>query len=205
MKKQKKAQKKNWLNRRNIAITAAGLFVAGLVAAQLIFNSVVYRYMKRAAVTEMSNLITEAIRNGSKDAVVDGPSQRVYVPEAKLVLPPSPQGINGLRYRYTPALSDQTPDQAEIIFTTNAHQFRSTSLRGADSMYDLFAKVPSVQACSRQIQIFFDESHGEADGNLKRVVKKPLADGRIASIYLDQECPDDSEQLINYLKQIESY
>lgn len=204
MKKQKKAQKKNWLNRRNIALGLAALVIAGLVSAQLFLNKLFWDGYKRAANKEISGLINDALRGLNKDAVIDGPSRQVYMPDAKLVLPPYPAEIRFLRYNYFSAPGGELAPEVRIA-SGAIMDATMYSVGIAVSMEDLFSKVPKAQACSRQIQIFFDESHGEADGNLKRVVKKPLADGRIARIYLDQECPDDSEQLINYLKQIESY
>lgn len=205
MKNSKAKQQASRFNRHTAGIIVLILLIGCCFVAQVAFNKIIWQSLNRQNNLDLRRLITDAINNLSKEAVIDGPSRKVYLPEAKLVLPPYPIDLNGLRYRYSPA-QDEANFKAEIYITTNETlRYGISQIPSSDETEQIFESLPSAQACSRQILLAFEDIHGKPDHQNVKVSSIKLADGRTAYLYLDNGCKDNSEALINYLQQLQSY
>lgn len=204
MKKSKKQQLKYrfaWKPTLKVTAVILGLL---LLAAQLAYDKVLWRQDTHFADRELLGMISDSIQSLSKEAVVDGPSRHVYIPEARLLLPPYPKDILDIRYGYSPA--NEGVNDEEIRITTNAVLGTSLSaMRSGRNLQEIFDKVPKAQACSRQFMMTFKDSYGNTGDSYDKVATQQLADGRTVYLYLDSGCKDQSEPLLNYLKQTQSY
>jgi hypothetical protein len=205
MKKQKAKKRPSKFNWRLAGLIFGVLLIIGILAAQFTYNKIVWQSVNRQANSELRDMIIDALQGLSQQAVIDGPSRKVYVPEARMVLPPYPHDVQGLRYSYTPQ-NDKGNLDAELLVTTNDTLANGISaIRSGNKVEDIFAGVPKAQACSRQIIVAFKDSYGQPGEDNAKVGVVNLADGRNAYLYLDAGCKDNSEPLIKYLQQLQSY
>lgn len=178
-----------------------GLFIA----FQLIVDRYLLSLIHQGNGDTVKTLIMDAARGMNKDAVIDGPTGKIYLPEAHLVLPAYPQALNrGIKYHYNTA--EQGVSEKELTITSYRSLASSmTELNSASTIEQVFAHVPKFQACNRQIDITVKDMGPQLNDSYQKVATKHLNDGGDIYMYLDQGCKENSEELIAYLQQIQSY
>lgn len=202
----KRTNNKTWMIYCHPAkVLKVSLFVLLLlfIAAQLSVD----RYLIDANNKQSSrvqDLIIEAVRGLRKEAVVDGPSGKVYLPDAHLVLPPYPANVRGVLYSYDHS-GEAINDDELLITSTSALGYGIARVNSANSIEGSFNAVPKMQACSRQIAVTFKQNSELVGTGYRQVYAKKLADGREIFMYLDKGCEENSAELIDYLKQLQSY
>lgn len=134
------------------------------------------------------------------DAPVEAKTGEVYFPSARLFVPPPQGSLDVLTYSYDEDDKSQPADFSvsnKRIFTINA-----SKLYAANSLTELFDKVPKLQACQRGINIRYSQTNETYVGALKQTV--PLSNGKSLYMYVDSSCPE-LEELLPLLKQIKTY
>jgi len=197
---------------KKIALVSVVIVITLLVAAQVVFDVVATRRLQRGSDGAIVNLIIAAVENLSRPAIQDGPTGKVYIPEAHLVFPPYANSLVAIRYNYSPGF-DKTP--AELMVTkqntlSSAESrlwaaYTSNSWWAKNDPQAVFKEVPNLQTCERGIHLLFEPA---TDVNLRQVSSKALNDGRTLYIYHElQTCKNEYDQqgFIDYLKQAQSY
>jgi hypothetical protein len=173
-----------------ILIFGATLLV--VLATQVFLIKELYRRTDTSSDWKIQALIVQAISDDQSEPVIDPLSGKEYIPVARLVLPPSGE----VRTVYS---GDK--DYVHFSEKTNLNQ-AITSVYNAQNIDETFAQVPELQACSRQVELQFEQKN---EDDLRQVYDKKLADGRMAYFFLNDQCSGDSQTLLEYLKQIQSY
>lgn len=150
---------------------------------------------------KITTLILQAAEGLNAPAPIDAKTGKVYIPQAKLVLPARTSTAGSeLHYRYSSA-QDGQPEELAIV---NEYGFRQarTEMISAMNLEDTFTEVPALQACLRGYQIYFAPI---ADTKNPLTFSKKLGDGRTVYVYLDSGCKQRNPDFEAYLKQIDSY
>ena len=157
--------------------------------------------IKQVAPLPVSGLIIDAVDNLSREVKSDPQTGKVYIYEARLVLPATEDPLLKLRYNYTPAGEDYS---AELRIVNEAiFQQARVKILAAQNIDDVFKAVPKLQACSRGYHLSFEKSEDSFGG--REIFTKKLKDSRTLYVYLEDTCGDNSDKMIPYLKQIDSY
>lgn len=195
-----------------LAVVAVGF------ALQILFNLLVYSRLIRSDANGqivISSLIINAVEGLNKPAVIEPISNRQYLPDAKLVLPPATAPNDQLLYSYTAYTADNGPHTELSVTTKQAvHTAESRlwdtqadkSYWGSSNMIKTFDQVPNLQACVRGVHLYFDAKSGN-DSGYKLEASKPLEDGRTVYIFTETGtiCHVGFGSLVEYLKQVQSY
>ncbi len=176
-----------------------GLLLVGLISAQIIYDKEMWRRVNYLENRDLSSMIIDSIKNLEKPAVVDGASSKVYLPEPHLVLPPYPTNVQGIRYNY-----DQQDERLQIT-TDLSLGTGIAGIRTANTLEDIFKQVPKAQACGRQTVLTFKDIYDQESDYLSKAGTKQLANGKTLYIYVDKNCTENSQQLVSYLQQAQSY
>lgn len=186
------------------------LAVLLLGAVLLLLAQAVYGWVNPSNRSSSDNdrlvmMMTSAIYDVSKPAVVEPHSKQVFLPDANIVLPAYPDHQMEVRYSYGGEADGQ---QSMQITTSQAVQSGIAKVLGAQPSNDtkaLFAEVPNAQACARGLAVTFDGSIQSPDGASLAFSKK-LQDGRHMNVYEQNSCEGyDFVPLISYLKDAKSY
>jgi hypothetical protein len=165
-----------------------------------------YTYWTRQDLRQQSGdkigtLVNRAVGSLNWPTAIDAQTGRVYIHEAKLTLPPAEQAQK-LYYYYSPAFQDS---QAELRLKDKLNVDMQTSkVAAASDPYAVFDAVPKLQACTRGYLVVFSPATG-GETNGKIIFQKKLKDGRTAYVYLESACADNLENMLPYLKQMDSY
>ena len=202
--------------RKLIGISILAVFVI----AQLVFDAeLVLRHLTAYPQSEpaVATTIFHSIDGLYTPVPIEAKTGNQYVASARLVMPAS--AVNDTLYSYTPA-DDVT--LASLSFTTR-HMINNGESKTVSAYYDsftknsfsfdregkafeaLFAKLPSLQACARGVQVF--EAAQPNDGTLVDRGEKRLQDGRTLHFYTEEQCEqqDELNELLDVVKRIESY
>jgi hypothetical protein len=143
-------------------------------------------------------MIIDAIRGLNRELAVEPTTGKKYVPSLRIVFPASPN------YRY---LSRDAFDDTAVSFIDFNNQAQAISkLRSAEILTDGFNEVGTTQSCSRQLILSINNA--KPDMGIDRpqlVATKTLKDGRVAYIIKDSGCPYPADNLLDHLKQVESF
>lgn len=195
--------------RRVFFITAITvlLFVAVLQVAFVvaIFRAKRWVYMVGAE-QSVTQLIVDAVDGLHKPAPVDGPTGKVYMPDARLVLPPANIATEIF---YSNVGDSQTPElqiTARYIVGQAKAKLRSAQQQPnySGSVRGIFEHVPELQACSRGVQLYFSKPNLDSAQFTDHGTKQ-LADGRTVYLYTEPLCQADMTDLVAYIKQAQSY
>lgn len=179
------------------------LFILALIVSDVY----VYRtYIQPNDTSTVTNLIINATSKMHKPVPVEAKTGNLYFPDAKLFLPPAELNM---QVKYSNISDGKTP---ELQVTTNqivdlaSNKLLSAQRSSTDpqkQIDNVFDEVPSLQACTRGVQIFFSPQKVESPVQFKG--SKKLANSKKLYFYLDSTCKEDLTQLLDYLKQAQSY
>lgn len=150
---------------------------------------------------KLANFIVEAVRAESQPVVLDAASGRVYVYQARIVLPPVPRTAGAMRYAYHQA-SDSDRTDLRLISEDAFNQAKMPVL-SALTTEQAFSNVAHLQACGRGYLLTTMRDSNTADMTLG--FERQLRDGRTIYGYYENGCPENDDELTDYLKQVESY
>jgi len=198
-----KKAKGNNHTKQQIYRYALGIVLALLVIAVALlgyFSLYMWQIIKSENGTTVKILIMQAIDGLSSPAPIEATTGKVYIPQARLVLPAPPQTIGPeVRYQYSPSWED-TPEELRIVNMFGVMSARS-QLMGAANLEDAFKAVPELQSCARGYSLSFNKRDDVGD----LVFNKVLANGRELNVYLEPACQQKNEDFENYLKTIDNY
>ncbi len=197
--KSSKINKKQSVSKRKLA----AIGVMAIVTAITVANSLTLVYLYYSGRISYDNdkivhLILRGSQLTSKPAVIEPLSGKVYLPDAKLVLPPASEEVGEIVYRYSPAYDVNSKEEINIARTIDIVSAGSKIISAPEDIEKKFEGVPELQACSRGIRITF-----EPDAALEPVATKKLTNGKTAHFYTEVLC--NNPQLITYVQQIDSY
>lgn len=202
-KQQNKKAKASKRTKQHIYSYVLGIVVALLVIAVAVlsyFSFYMWQIIKSENGTTVKILIMQAIDSLSNPAPIEATTGKVYVPQARLALPPPPYTVGqAVRYQYSPTFEDM-PEELRIVNTYGVMDARSR-LIGAANLEDAFKAVPELQACARGYLLSFTARTDAGDV----VFTKRLSDGRELTVYLETDCKQKNEFFENYLKTIDNY
>ncbi len=190
---------------------AFGLLLAAAILAQFFFNRYVFDSLRHVGVFEMRLLIQDAMEGleDIKSSPEKGSDGRLYIPEARLVLPKESEQVRKLLYFYNPRQDD--PDGAgealaipeTLDATTSAISKMARGSIYSDDMEEMFNRLPEAQACIRGYHIYFEPQDGSP---YELTGSKQLSDGRTLYLYGEPYCQlGDVEALGDFLLQANSY
>ncbi|HUP26182.1 MAG TPA: hypothetical protein VM124_00870, partial [Candidatus Limnocylindrales bacterium] len=78
-------------------------------------------------------------------------------------------------------------------------------VRMANGLEDIFKQVPKAQACAAQVTLTFKDIYPQENDKLSQAGTKQLANNKTLYMYVNRDCTENSEPLIKYLQQIQSY
>lgn len=186
-----------------VVVAGGGLLLVALVAQFFLITHLLNRTAHLEDAT-IKYLITENLRNLTKEAVVEPQTGKVYMYEPKLVLPPYPNDLfSGIRYTYTPP-TDGAEEELQITSTAALNQ-GIAALNTPPAGQGFFDKVPFAQTCSRQAVIMFKPGAEPSFTGYSHKASRPLADGRTLELFMADECTRDADTLAAYLNQLQSY
>jgi len=201
-------QKRRSLTNHKIIKISIGVVIGLLLIAQISFD--VFMFRTNGDDMLITSLIIRSVEDSHKPAVIEPITGDVYLTDAKLKLPASSDSLRSIVYRY-----DKGPDyQNEVISISDKqmlHALESKLLSTSQSPYGghnvnkVFDQIPSLQACSRGVQIHYKQSDDLGSG-YKLEFTKTLNNDRKIYIYSEKQCdsilfPD----IIEYTKLIQSY
>jgi hypothetical protein len=196
----KKTAKTTSISWRNVLVVSLAVIVGVAVAAQICFDRYLLREM-HSGQPHIRTLLADALVALNRPAVVDGPTGKVYLSEAKLVLPAYTPTVTDLLYAYTPPM-DGTKE--ELTLTTRSATARTVgAIKNTPNLDDALERLSEAQACNRQFRLTFaaDDSWTYYEESFT----KQLQDGRTLHAYIAKDCKVGSEGLREYLRDIESY
>jgi hypothetical protein len=209
MAKQSHKLHKKLVWKKPVIIVGAATAVA-LIASQIFFDIYLYRNaLPPGDQSVITNLIISAVEGLHKPAAIDPVSGKLYLTDARLVLPLPTDSFMQIVY----SSDDPSADQSEVQVTTRAtldqaesklwSAYSASSRRGSD-LAAVFEQVPNLQACARGVQLFYQPS-GQVGETFRLQVTKQLANGKTLYMYTEPVCHQDLTNLVEYLKQVESY
>lgn len=147
-------------------------------------------------------MIFSAVNGLTRPLPVDAKSGEAYIHDAIIMFPASVvTPPNDFRFNYQMADGD-FPEQVTIAYSPMIEREKA-AMRGKQTFEESLQYVPNVQACARGYRLNFkvqDESKDEL------VFEKTLHDGRIVYVYKEKACIEDNhDDIVAYLKQVESY
>ena len=209
--------KKQKIKNRKPVFYLACIAIAVLVLFQLLIDVSVLRNVMQVRPedgTILATLIGNATEPLNKPAPVDPSTGKIYIPEAHLMLP-TYSGLGQIEYQYDSA-QDSGSNGAEIHLTSSTilslakgklwDDVANANNRQAWQGYnanELFNDVPSLQACTRGVQIFYTKQN--LGGDYVYQGSHKLNDGRTLYIYSESECTQDQTPIITLAKQAQSY
>lgn len=203
--KTKKTTIKTWGRKpvRAVVLVVVAILLVGQVCLDVHF----WRAASYSSSEPITSMIIEAASAVNKPAVVEPTSKKVYLPDANLVLPPTPQSLPSLLYAYSPSF-DGTDAEANVT-VTNAVSVGVSKLRNAEGQglmrrdsRTLFTAVPDLQVCVRGVHVVF----GSKTTYDKLQFTKTLADGRTMHVYTEaKSCAYNLQPLVEYLRGAQSY
>lgn len=176
----------------NLLFIITGL-IALLALVQAFLINDLYQRTDKLDDDKLKSLIVDAVRGISRPLVIDPQSSKEYVPEGRLVLPPS---------KDVSVLYEGDKDSLQFGLRSTVDQGIGDVKLAADKEA-IFAKTKILQVCSRQVDVRFQPEIG--DKAYQQVHTKRLADGRTAYFFANKDCKADVTPLLDYLKQAESY
>ena len=198
-----KSKTKKAVSKRKILAVA----IISVFAVVTVVNSLVLGYLlldrqsvRRNDNSHIANLIIRASQQLNKPAVIEPQSGKVYLPDAKLVLPTPRQGTGDVVYFYSSQSSaDNLKEEVNVASVQDSRAAESEILnKSQQDARILFDVVPKLQACNRGVRIGY-----EPDTTNKAVTTKTLNNGRMAYFYTEKGC--DNPTWLEYVKQIDSY
>lgn len=207
-KKQKtinKSQKSNNLAKALLVIL--GLVLVFMICAQLVFNFVVWKYIKELQTVNFANLSKSALKE-LEDIMIrpeKGTDNRRYIPEAKLVLPAESPELDRVIYLHHPKGDGEFATPESLQMNTKSIYSRAISSLYASNINELLYDVmPGVQACSRGFMLQFEPLESTETVKLSGTVK--LQDGRTLYVYRETNCNyEELNQFESYLLKAQSY
>jgi len=198
--KKKSNKQSSSISWRNVLVISLAVVVGLGVVAQICFNRYVLRELNNGQ-PSIRTMLSDALVALNRPATVDGPTGKVYLPEAKLVLPAYTPTVGELLYTYAPPVDSV---QAHLTLTTRAVAARTVgALKNTPSLDEALTKLPEAQACSRQFLLSFEKLSSWTD--YEELFTKTLQDGRTLHVAVANECKAGSEALREYLRDAESY
>lgn len=198
--KRKKIQQKHYPI-KIILLTLGTVFVLAWLAVLTALTAINWQRLDAVETEKIRTLIIDAVEVLNNDPVVEPLSGKVYLPDAKLVLPPFATDENiRFEYSYSPAADGQVE---EVRLSSKSNMEHSIGLLVSSRTYEeTFERVPELQACSRQILLQYEPYDGP---DYVLVHTKKLSNQRDLYMYNEKNCKKDASRLTDYLKQVESY
>jgi hypothetical protein len=193
---------KNNLWKKHLIVFGIVLLLVLLVAN---FSATIYllaenhnndRTLNNLYLPKISYLLERAIVQVDKPVVIDPASNNVYLPDAKLTLPPTPTSLGQVVYNYL-APSKNLPGKIQIASEAAINDADASILTGVN-LGAIFNAVPRAQACARGVSIYFNKLSGQ-----QSVFSKKLTDGQTAYFYTEPLCQNND--FLSYLEKINSY
>jgi hypothetical protein len=208
---------KTKLHKRKVVIYVAGLIVIAVLAFQTVIDISVFRNLIQVRPdygTVFATLVEDATKQLNKPAPVDAKTGKIYIPQARLVLP-SYTGFGQVEYMYE--AGQYTSDNATEIHLTSSSILNSAEnklwvdIANANNRTvwqsynssNLFTSLPSLQACTRGVQIFYSRQNLGSDYVFQNSHK--LSDGRTLYIYSESGCKQDQSAIITLASEAQSY
>lgn len=197
--KSKPPLKKAVSKRKTYVLAAVSLsVVATLVNSAALLYLFFYRQINRQDNTQIISLINKAIDNLHKPAVIEPVSGKVYLPDAKLVLPAHKVELGDVSYIYAPA-SEYMKEEVNVTSVKDLKVAKLELDKGMNTELETaFAAVPKLQSCSRGIRIGY-----EPESEYKPVATKKLSNNKTVYFYTEELCKNP--EFLEYVKQIDSY
>lgn len=151
----------------------------------------------------ISGLIVKAVEALTWPVNADPQTGRLYIHEAHLTLPTPPDQSYGIYYNYIPAF-DGSPEEVHLMDKQDVNMQKNT-VQAVASLEEVFNAVPKLQACARGYTLTFAVPKNQDPNTSHQVFTKKLKDQRDLYAYLDNDCAQSEQQMVPYLKQIESY
>lgn len=199
-------------NKRKIWWSAAIIVVSILVLAQICIDVQAIRSMRTdtAGTDVMAQLIASAVDGLNKPAPVEASTGRVFIPDARLVMPPYTGAMGYVEYYYDggdgsvglPSTLHLT--SSVIINMAKTKLWTTTADNHRHDMKDVFLAVPSLQACARGVQLFFSPQSSKQPV-LVLQGSHQLHDGRTVYVYSEPACQQDQSAVIALANQAQSY
>lgn len=209
--------KKQKLQERKKVFYVIGFLVLVLVIFQVLVDVSVFRNLIQARPdngTILATLIDDATEQLNKPAPVDPSTGKVYIPEARIVMP-AYTGLGQIEYQYE-AGQYAGSNGTEIHLTSstilnlaknklwdNVANANSRSAWQGYNSNELFNAVPSLQACTRGVQVFYSKQALGGDYAFQGSHK--VNDGRTLYVYSESDCAQDQSAVISLAKQAQSY
>jgi hypothetical protein len=173
------------------------LLVVAVIAGTLLGWAYIQRLNAaavQAEITPIRELLIDAVRNTKTDAPVDPKTGDIYFPQARLYVPNN-SSYTQLTYAYNPG------DGADLtIANKTALNQGIASLYSAQGFYELFSKLPYLQACQRGVTVAYQQLNDAPEKELRQTVQ--LANGKTAYLYIERACPElhETAELLMNLK-----
>lgn len=166
----------------------------------------------------VAHLIGSAADALNKPAPLDAPTGKVYIPDARLVMPPYTDAMGSIEYFYDnsgglPASSPVVHLTSSVIMNMAKNKLwiamANNNSVGAPSAHEhdelgMFQEVPSLQACARGVQLYFSPQSRKQPA-LALQDSHQLRDGRTVYVYSEPACKQDQSAVIALAKQSQSY
>lgn len=167
-----------------------------LFIANIIYTSEVAQRDQRFSNQHLADLVLLAASQMNKPLIED-PSGKQYVPEARLVWPANDNYAGELVYQYDPA-SGGLKQEVHVASKADMVMASGPLLNAGTSSKTVLAAVPKLESCARGVELDFQAQAGRTATDTKH-----LPHGQTIYFYTETECSDPT--LLSYLEQVTSY
>lgn len=152
--------------------------------------------------SEIEAMIFSAVDGLTRPLPLDAKSGEAYIHDALIMFPATVvTPPNDFRFNYQSASGD-FPEQVTIAYSPMIEREKA-AMRGKQTVEESLQYVPNVQACARGYRLYFKT---QDEHKYELVFEKTLRDGRMVYVYKEKACIEDNhDEIVDYLKQIESY
>jgi len=180
------------------AILLTQFILIGSLAAYMYF---IRKELNLDSNSTYSRLILSSVDVLNKEVKADPQTGIVYIHEAKLTLPPPTDSTQDLLYNYQVAVGFDTGREVRLVDQQNL-SLAKNALYNPTNFNNINAAIPKLQACARGYRIAFKNI---SDVTQTLQFNKQLKDGRMIYVFSENLCSDNTDNVLPYIKQIESY
>jgi len=205
------------LHKRKAVIYVVGFIAIAVLALQAVIDISVLRNLYQIRPdfgTGYATLIELHAKNLIKPAPVEAKTGKIYIPQARLVLPPY-TGFGQVEYMYD--AGQHTSNNATVINLTSSSIINSAinklwiDIAKANNLTALnshnppnfITSMPSLVACTRGVRIFYSKQN--LSGNYIFQNSHKLSDGRTLYIYSNNHCKQNQSAIITLASEAQSY
>lgn len=191
--KQNKLLQRNLL--RKLLLPLIILTLVGTAIFQGICINELEKQDQRQINEQVAQTLLQSVNNLNQPLPTEPSTGKAYLSAQHLMLPPAPAPLGQLAYS-TAYADDDGIFPVHVAAKNDIDQASQAIISTQQDGQKAFAALPTVQACARGVGMSYAKTDQPA-------VEKQLANGKTLYFYTEAQCKNP--ELLDYLKQVDSY